>query len=305
MKNRNIITTKEVFYSLMDRKTGPIPISELIKEMAKITNQTVAAVEWTTFKSTKWFCQDWFLKNFDTTKSGRNRSVFWKKNTGIEKIEKIINYDSNERETVRYFTLGDVLRIENPVVAINCSSDGYDAQLLLELNPKTTIHNIEVKKKVLKEYEKKGYKTINHKMSVEKFFHINNIHFDIIWIDCYCYVCKPLWNTLRDINIKKSTEYLFVTLKSTKGMRMKDYFSSAMKIKFKDSKELQKDIIDDVLSNYVYVDSYKGPSSLKGSNQKMTFLKYVRNTGNKNKNTKHSFGEKEREKCWEQSYSLY
>ena len=274
MKKRNIISTKEAFYLLMEGKNQPVRKSYLVNEIARMTNQTVDAVEFTTFKSTKWFCEDWFLKDFETTKPEKNRYIFWKKEN--TKPEKIISYHSDRRKLVRYFTLGDVRKIENPVVAVNCSSEGYDAQLLLELNPKTIIHNIEFKKRVLEKYIKKGYESIDHKMSVEEFFHNNNIQFDIIWIDCYCYVCKPLWNTLYDINKKKSTKFLFITLKTTKGLRSNDSFGSEMKSIYKNSKEQQKDIIDDVLSNYIYTDRHHGPSCLAGSTSKMTFLKYVR-----------------------------
>lgn len=269
------ITSKTAFYSLMDGRTKPIRIKELVCEIARITNQTIDSVQWTTFKSTKWYIDKWFLNDFEVSKFGNKRYVSWRKNKNVQN-QKIISYDSNERETVRYFTLGDVTKFKNPVVAVNCSSEGYDAELLLKLNPKTTIHNIEVKKKVLDEYKKKGYNSIDHKMSVEEFFKTHNIQFDIIWVDCFCYVCHPLWSTLNSINTKKSTEFLFVTLKNTKGLRSQDNFSSMMKTKFKDSKELQKDIIDDVLSNYTYVDRYLGPSSLEQSPQKMTYLKYVR-----------------------------
>ena len=73
MKKRNIISTKEAFYLLMEGKNQPVRKSYLVNEIARMTNQTVDAVEFTTFKSTKWFCEDWFLKDFETTKPEKNR----------------------------------------------------------------------------------------------------------------------------------------------------------------------------------------------------------------------------------------
>lgn len=92
-------------------------------------------------------------------------------------------------------------------------------------------------------------------------------------MDCYSYFCRNLRTTLSYINETKPKE-VFITLNHLKNTRDNSEFGDYVRNTYKKSSEPQKDAIDDVLTNYRFVEKREYPSSVTNSSKKMVVVKY-------------------------------
>jgi hypothetical protein len=245
--------------------------SDVIKEMARITGQSINSVDGSTIDPNHFGKEKWFLTDFIV----RNGIIFWRKKD--EPITPMVNYDSEGKEKARQYVFKNVGNIINPMIAVTANTGG-DIKVILSKNPNAIIHNIEINRGILDEYLKNDVnktKTTSHNMDVFEFFKkYPKYHFDIIWLDCYCFVQKSMAETLKLINDGWMADELSITLKHTKNPRNGDKFSCELREKYKLSSEPQKVALDDLLTNYVYLGRMSYESSKVGSKGRMVVLKY-------------------------------